>query len=161
MKVRMGFVSNSSSSSYIIRIRDKSEVCPHCGRSDADIEDFFHNASYDYGDTSLQYDSKESILSDIDSQIHRTEREIKKYAALDPNEVPIRQQEYGSTTTAKELLEWAHDELKDLRDRRDVIAAVDGIVIGVSVGYHDQATQNIFRDAVKNKTIEIIEGDWA
>lgn len=35
MKIRNGFVSNSSSSSFIVAY--KKEVCPCCGRSNADI----------------------------------------------------------------------------------------------------------------------------
>lgn len=36
MKIRNGFVSNSSSSNFIVAVR-KSEACQHCGRSDPDF----------------------------------------------------------------------------------------------------------------------------
>jgi len=159
MKIRAGFVSNSSSSSYIICVRDKNDVCPHCGRSDLDIEDYFSMTSDACGDTSLQYSSKENILGDIDSQIRRYEKEIKDYAQMEPNEVPESNRFWDSTTTVKEHLVYAHTNLQDVRNRRDKIAAVEGTVIGIEVGYHDEAANTIFQRALKIGAIEIIEGD--
>jgi len=42
MKTRFGFVSNSSSSNYIIvlKVQKASEKCPHCGRSDPNPHNF-------------------------------------------------------------------------------------------------------------------------
>lgn len=37
MKIRTGFVSNSSSSSYVIMAPKQSETCDHCGRSDPNL----------------------------------------------------------------------------------------------------------------------------
>jgi len=48
MKIRNGFVSNSSSSSYVIAYR-QSEPCPHCGRNDIDIMSIIEQ-SEDNGD---------------------------------------------------------------------------------------------------------------
>lgn len=42
MKIRHGFVSNSSSSSFII-IAKPSKVCECCGRSDPNLIDLLHN----------------------------------------------------------------------------------------------------------------------
>lgn len=42
MKTRFGFISNSSSSSYIVAIKflKTSEKCPYCGRSDPNPQNF-------------------------------------------------------------------------------------------------------------------------
>jgi len=39
MKTRNGFVSNSSSSSFIIAIKNNNIACPCCGRKDPDLVD--------------------------------------------------------------------------------------------------------------------------
>lgn len=49
MKIRSGFVSNSSSSSFIIAI-DKSEECPHCKRKDPNFLDFLEKIGRDNDD---------------------------------------------------------------------------------------------------------------
>ena len=63
MKTRIGFVSNSSSSSFILAIGDK-EKCPHCGRSDVDIIDMIENSRYD-DDTQIEAVGKDNVLKNI------------------------------------------------------------------------------------------------
>jgi len=47
MKIRNGFVSNSSSSSYVLAYK-KGNKCEHCGRSDPDLSSMFTTSgSYD------------------------------------------------------------------------------------------------------------------
>ena len=46
MKTRTGFVSNSSSSSFILALRVKpSSYCSHCGRSDSNFLDMVRSRS--------------------------------------------------------------------------------------------------------------------
>lgn len=51
MKIRQGFVSNSSSSSFVIVINSKPEQCPHCKRGGLDLETFMNG--HNHWETSL------------------------------------------------------------------------------------------------------------
>ena len=54
MKIRDGFVSNSSSSSYIIAFKKERQTCPHCGRIDPDVETMF--------ETNLDYNEEKPVI---------------------------------------------------------------------------------------------------
>lgn len=53
MKIRNGFVSNSSSSSYIIAFK-MGDPCEHCGRKDPDVLSFIGKNEYSYGDSTVK-----------------------------------------------------------------------------------------------------------
>jgi len=58
MKIRSGFVSNSSSSSFVIGYPQESKACPTCGQSTSvDIKDLIETHSYRYNKTSIEYDN--------------------------------------------------------------------------------------------------------
>ena len=64
MKIRKGFVSNSSSSSFIVGIK-KSEACPHCGRSDISILEYIKNTEHSWNNSpSVSAEGIEGILED-------------------------------------------------------------------------------------------------
>ena len=64
MKIRNGFVSNSSTSSFIIAFKD-SEVCPHCGRKDPNILAAIEQS---YGNDDNRVDSQgEAVLEYVKS----------------------------------------------------------------------------------------------
>lgn len=60
MKIRNGFVSNSSSSSFIIAYKE-GEKCPHCGRTDINLVDVIRNHGDSEG-TRLNGDNSELII---------------------------------------------------------------------------------------------------
>jgi hypothetical protein len=89
MKIRKGFVSNSSSSSYIIAIHE-SEKCPHCGRSNDltkhDIEEMFSYTNNGFSSSEIRENNyndiletiKEWYLSDTDNvkeRLHKANKE--------------------------------------------------------------------------------------
>jgi len=64
MKQRNGFVSNSSSSSYVIALRKVNTPCSHCGRKDLDLLDMISEA-YNYNDDNrVRYRGHDVLTSD-------------------------------------------------------------------------------------------------
>ena len=64
MKRRSGFVSNSSSSSYIIAIKP-GKPCEHCGRSDPDILTAIRQAGDVDDDSRVRASGEEEVLDYI------------------------------------------------------------------------------------------------
>lgn len=66
MKIRSGFVSNSSSSSYVIAYLDNEDVCKHCGRSDPSIESLFSDErSYQEEYSAMYAKGKDEVVEEL------------------------------------------------------------------------------------------------
>ena len=64
MKIRNGFVSNSSSSSFILGILNNAEdKCPHCGRGDTDIIGLMEKT--DDGETTIDAIGYRDVLIEL------------------------------------------------------------------------------------------------
>ena len=62
MKIRNGFVSNSSSSSFIIAI-NKPTICPTCGGKSDDIRSKIKTSDYNYNE--IIHDGVHEVLADL------------------------------------------------------------------------------------------------
>jgi len=75
MKTRSGFVSNSSSSSFVLALR-KTNPCPHCGRSDPNFLDMIRTRGAEINDDNMvTSEGIEKVLADVKSYL------------VDPNEL--------------------------------------------------------------------------
>lgn len=77
MKIRNGFVSNSSSSSYVIAYTELDK-CPHCGRTDIDVVSMIRDGD-DYGDTYISLEGYDEVLEELESWVDDSDiDDIKK-----------------------------------------------------------------------------------
>ena len=134
MKTRTGFVSNSSSSSFLIAEKPASkDICPHCGRSDL----------------------QESILDMIDkcndgnNQViaRGTEDTLKYFDDRIKDE-----QEYAKKEGIKPKVTWEQDLLDKTKQ-----AAEDGYDISyVGISDHDDMIHYVMKTS---KSIKVLYGD--
>ena len=68
MKIRLGFVSNSSTSSFIIALKKaENDPCPHCGRKDPSFLDLVDKFKDE--DTHVIARGKEEVIKDLQNNV--------------------------------------------------------------------------------------------
>lgn len=116
MKTRNGFVSNSSSSSFVIALKDAPTPCPHCGRG---YENFLHviERHHDNCDENrVRMEGADCILKEMQ------EDEINGYVydADKQKELTKKIEKYGGMkgwTVAEISISYHAPELRDELDR--------------------------------------------
>lgn len=96
MKIRSGFVSNSSSSSYIIAINSNGEPCNKCGRKDLDIIELINTVDQGgYSETKVYAEGYEDIKKELDdgyddneiiNELDKNKDKKLAYIAIDYND---------------------------------------------------------------------------
>jgi hypothetical protein len=117
MKIRNGFVSNSSSSSFIISVH-KTNECSHCKRSDSNFLDFIKKIEDPNG-------------CDRTKMYARGAEEVIKWVKHDTGYI------YNNPEDNKEFDEVFKKIIKSEKIGFDVGA--------FSIGYHDEIANNEFR----------------
>jgi len=166
MKTRTGFVSNSSTSSYIIACKP-SDICPHCGRSDPD----FIGLLTELAQMNDQYsDDTQVIHPDADEVLENIQREIKGYEEdkmesfrehgkdLDKPYFPWPR--CSCQTTGREDIGRCDKYISELREKQAKIEQYrnDGWKIAdVDISYHDERIREMFEQAKKNGSLVILD----
>jgi len=125
MKTRNGFVSNSSSSSFVVAVKKNVNICPHCKRKDINIIELI--------DQYRHYDE-----SDSTRVIATGWERVKEYE--------------GSCGTDKEEKSRLEAIVKPYLNANWEIAAI-------KISYHDDITNNLFKEGKESGNIVIIKGD--
>jgi hypothetical protein len=157
MKIRSGFVSNSSSTSFVIGYKE-SVPCPHCGRKDPDIIALIErNSSYASDDTRVERQGPDFVEL-LEENIREIENRINDLKRRDPEEITYSSGTY--TCKVKNDIEYAQ---KNLEEAKDLLKLVEDAVknqfnvADIAISYHDSEMREIFFAAEKNGTIVILK----
>jgi len=147
MKIRQGFVSNSSSSSFLIAQLKKPKKCPTCGRCDPDIEELFdRGSSYD---TSINYRGVERLLEEKKVGLKNekdTLRDLERGYIAKSRWYKTKEDQICSLKQEIKILEDDIEMLKEWDEKYDNI-------LYVTVGDHDTYVNEVLNQMVKNKEI--------
>lgn len=153
MKIRNGFVSNSSSSSYIIKVTGAKEACPTCGNKTLDIIEHIQKNCSEYNETYLADADRAKVLLSAHDDVVETMREVITLSSVDPDSKPYN----WSNSTAKELLIQTKKSLEYLQTRFNKLTDTKGNICRICISYHDTFTNNLLDEGLKAGTIEMIE----
>jgi hypothetical protein len=140
MKIRMSFISNSSTTSFILGLRDV-KPCGHCGRSDPDFVQFIQNANSD--EIRVTDYNAENVLKSLKSELDRYQKAIDGIASLTDDAVVWRSG--NRQITAVEDRKVYSQEIEFLRKR------IEAVEIAASKGYRvvsldiEQHNESAFR----------------
>jgi hypothetical protein len=162
MKIRNGFVSNSSSSSFIVALNPK-EKCPHCGRSSQNILDILESTN-GYNDTQLRWTDPTEYIEDLQQEIYSNKLDLEKLVNKSDNEDVVYNYNTGNTYTykVKQLRKWANDVIS--RNSELICGIKETVksgkqVISFDIDYHDPLLNNIVREQINNGELEVLDED--
>jgi len=154
MKTRNGFVSNSSSSSFIVSYDD----------SNYKVHKFFNYLlRTDELDTKMLSSSKEEIISEIKEKISNIEKEISKYIDQDPSKIIstfnhcINDVQTTIVVTVKQILEGLQKELQFETSLLEKIEQLGTFIAHFQLSYHNEILHEYMEDLINERSLTLID----
>ena len=141
MKIRNGFVSNSSSTSYIIVVK-KTEPCPHCKQGGVDFLDLLSKRDDGSCDNTMYIKDREQILNELEKEIEVLSKNPLYY--------------WGSVERSKEFA------ARQLLVNKNLIEKINTIPEGtdvaeIRISHHDLSWEKLFKELVANGSLIILD----
>jgi hypothetical protein len=159
MKIRNGFVSNSSSSSFVIQVNGGAEKCPTCGHTPQSVVDLFKGKCNRSCDDSDLEDFGE-LMDELEDELNSAKSTLAELSLRDPEESTYPQ--WDSNTKVKQSIEWTKEEIEELEKRIAKFKKVEAAghtVYRLSLSYHDDLASHVFDENVAAGIITILEGN--
>ena len=163
MKTRFGFVSNSSSSSFIIGILDEhvvDDVCPTCGTHTSDLRSAIDKAQkYDYNNE-IEWEGLDNYIDLLNENIISLQNNINNQRGRSSEEIVS---EWSRGYTVGEYISDLNQEIEELQGRIKLAEEWRNTyksVIGIGVSNHDNVLMDTIRSLVKlNKIVLLPDGE--
>jgi len=171
MKIRNSFVSNSSSTSYVIEklpTLTSKHTCSHCGHQSPDMsitwKVFYGRISsgqHGYSGEETKIDNnKEGLINEAEEQLKASEERLILLKDLPLDKLYPPRNRYG--TTVGQARKWGQAEKEAAELQLAILSSTDGEVIALRISYHDDVTQSLLNELADNKAIRILatDGTW-
>jgi hypothetical protein len=147
MKIRSGFVSNSSSSSFIIAYK-KLCACLTCGLTPPNIVSIIEAGNQDTMDNRVRWTDPTSKLKEIEDEIVQYQCDLKKYHRC------------GVDEKDEANIQWIESSIERLQKLSQLIQEhKEDVVAEIEIDYHDDYLNKIFQEMVINKHVCVLEGE--
>lgn len=156
MKIRNGFVSNSSSTSFTVAFKPPVK-CPHCGRSNVSVLDLIERSRDD--ETYIIWNDPTNYIEELQEEIYENQLDLEKWKNMSDDETVSYNYGYNQHSyTVQQLRKWANGtidtntkEINTIREAQEKY----GNVVCFSVSYHDVLNQ-IVHDEINNGSLILV-----
>lgn len=153
MKTRLGFVSNSSSSSFIVAYK-KAACCPTCGLTPPDIVDLVEKSKpWSFDDNRVMWTDPKEKLQELEQEIESYNKDIESLKKRDPKE------KISNYCTVEQNLKSCEEQVIRFSRLRQLIRDhhLNGDKVAcVSISHHDSLNDTV-RELEKTGQFFILE----